>query len=407
MTQNEKIGNELVSIIVPIYNIEKYVSQCIVSIIKQSYKNIEIILVDDGSTDNSGQICDEYADMDKRIRVFHTQNEGLVAARKRGVENARGTYILFVDGDDWIDENMVGYLLECAILNDAEIVTSGCIREYKNSSAIYFDHVREGLYASGRDKEYLCKNIIFSDNLSEWGILPFIVGKLIRTAIAYKVYLDIPKEIHVGEDEAGTLACLLDAHSISVVHKAFYHYRQREDSIIHSSDMEYFKEINNLYLFLLKTIEGNTYESSLIKQIDAYFVFMLMRGVNYHFGLSDEVKPPTYLLPQIDFPKGCRIVLYGAGKVGESYYRQILRNQDICLVAWVDQKYINYEQWDVKSPDILKSMEYDTIIIAVKYKDLAEKIGKEIIDKYNCDASKIIWEKPKDFLLSYMNPCFL
>lgn len=407
MLQNIKIGNELVSIIVPIYNIENYVSQCIVSIRNQTYKNIEIILVDDGSTDNSGQICDEYADKDMRIRVFHSQNEGLVAARKRGVENASGTYILFVDGDDWIDENMVDSLLECAILNDAEIVTSGCIREYNNSSAEYFDFVREGIYVSETEKMQLFRNIIFIENSTDWGVLPFIVAKLIRSDIVQKVYSDLSIEINMGEDIAGTLPCLVLAHKILVSHKAFYHYRQREDSINHSSDMEYFKKINTLYQFLLKTITGNTYEALLKKQIDAYLVFMLMRGINYHFGLSDEVKPPTYLLPAIDFPQGCRIVLYGAGKVGESYYRQVIRNHDIALIAWVDQKYANYKQWNVKNPDILKNIEFDIVIIAVKYKDLAEQIKNEIVDKYGCDDTKIIWEKPKDFLLSYLNFSFL
>lgn len=403
MIQNEKISNDLVSIIVPIYNIESYIAQCIGSIINQTYKNIEIVLVNDGSTDKSGEICDLYANMDKRIHVIHTQNDGLIVARKRGVEYANGDYILFIDGDDWIDENMVSSLLNYAILNNVDIVTSGCIREYRNSSAEYFDSVREGEYITREEMAYLYKNIIFFENTTEWGILPFIVTKLIRSDIAHEVYLDIPMEIKMGEDMAGTLPCLVRAHRIFVIHKAFYHYRQREDSINHSSDMNYYKKINNLYLFLLKTIKGSICEAVLKKQIDAYLVFMLIRGVNYHFDLLDEVKLPTYLLPQIDFPKDCRIVLYGAGRVGESYYRQIIRNQDVSLIAWVDQKYENYAQWDVKNPNILKNIEFDIIIIAVKYRDLSEKIKKELIEKYGCEEFKIMWEKPKDFLLSYMN----
>ena len=97
--QERKIN--MISIIVPIYNIEAYLEECIKSIIKQTYKELEIILVDDGSTDGSSEICDEFASQDKRIKVIHKQNEGLVLARKNGLQYVKGDYVLFVDGDDW------------------------------------------------------------------------------------------------------------------------------------------------------------------------------------------------------------------------------------------------------------------------------------------------------------------
>lgn len=102
-----------VSIIVPIYNIESYLVQCIQSLIKQTYKKIEIILVDDESTDNSGKICDIYANRDNRIRVIHKENGGLSSSREAGISVATGDYIMFVDGDDWIDINTV----ECCMRN--------------------------------------------------------------------------------------------------------------------------------------------------------------------------------------------------------------------------------------------------------------------------------------------------
>ena len=96
----------IVTVIVPVYNVENYLQQCIDSIIGQSYKYLEIILVDDGSTDGSGKICDEYANQDNRIKVIHKQNGGLVSARKAGLKEATGKYIAFVDSDDWIDTDM-------------------------------------------------------------------------------------------------------------------------------------------------------------------------------------------------------------------------------------------------------------------------------------------------------------
>ncbi len=111
-----------VSIIVPVYNVKNYLSKCIDSIISQTYTNIEVILVDDGSTDGSGNICDLYASKDKRIKAVHITNSGPSAARNCGIRAAMGDYILFVDGDDYISSTLVSETLKKAIENDADIV---------------------------------------------------------------------------------------------------------------------------------------------------------------------------------------------------------------------------------------------------------------------------------------------
>ena len=123
---------DLISIIVPVYNVEKYIKKCIDSIINQTYKNLEIILVDDGSPDNCGKICDEYAEKDKRIKVIHKENGGLSDARNAGIKIARGCYIGFVDSDDWIDKNMYEKLYKTLKEKDADIACCKLIR-YKNT----------------------------------------------------------------------------------------------------------------------------------------------------------------------------------------------------------------------------------------------------------------------------------
>lgn len=112
----------LVSVIIPVYNVEKYLHRCVDSVINQNYKNLEIILVDDGSPDNSSKICDEYKKIDNRIVVIHKNNGGLASARNSGMRVAKGDYILFVDSDDWINENTVEELLLIAIKNDVDFV---------------------------------------------------------------------------------------------------------------------------------------------------------------------------------------------------------------------------------------------------------------------------------------------
>lgn len=127
----------LISVIVAIYNIEKYLVRCIDSIMAQTYRNLEILLIDDGSTDESGKICDAYAKQDKRIHVIHRKNGGLSAARNTGIERARGEYIAFVDGDDWLEPQMYESLLKAVIDNNAQLA----VCRYRQ---VYPDVIKDG-----------------------------------------------------------------------------------------------------------------------------------------------------------------------------------------------------------------------------------------------------------------------
>ena len=123
----------MVSVVVPVYNVERYVDKCVDSIVNQTYKNIQIILVDDGSTDSSGTICDAWKDKDPRIEVIHQENGGLAHARNEGMKKIIGDYVLFVDSDDWIDLDMIETLLHGCIENEADIA----VCRYRN---VYLDH---------------------------------------------------------------------------------------------------------------------------------------------------------------------------------------------------------------------------------------------------------------------------
>lgn len=130
-----KMMQELISIIVPIYNVEVYVTDCIQSIINQTYRNLEIILVDDGSTDQSSIICDDFAIKDTRIKVIHKENGGLADARNVGFQIAEGTIVSFVDGDDWIDSNFISVLYEALKNNNADIAIAG-INDFYNEKSV-------------------------------------------------------------------------------------------------------------------------------------------------------------------------------------------------------------------------------------------------------------------------------
>ena len=120
----------LISVIVPVYNTEKYLDRCIQSILSQTYSNIEILLIDDGSTDSSGAICDKYAEQDSRVRVFHKANGGVSSARNMGLDKAKGTWFTFVDSDDWIDMDMYEQMYNAAIQNKVDMVCCDLLGEY-------------------------------------------------------------------------------------------------------------------------------------------------------------------------------------------------------------------------------------------------------------------------------------
>jgi glycosyltransferase involved in cell wall biosynthesis len=138
----------LISIIVPIYNIAEYASECIQSLINQTYKNIEIILVDDGSTDHSPAICDEFAEQDERIKVIHKRNGGLSDARNAGLDVATGEYIGFVDGDDWVDEDMYETLYHLIYEHQADISICTHYTELPNRTKVKYKSKKTKIFSS-------------------------------------------------------------------------------------------------------------------------------------------------------------------------------------------------------------------------------------------------------------------
>ena len=138
MTESKNLA-PLISVIVPVYNVAEYLPECVDSICNQSYKNLEIILVDDGSTDNSGKICDEYAKKDLRIKVIHKENGGLSDARNTGIEIAQGEWISFVDSDDLISNHMYEKMYEAGLIYSASLVCCQSTQDYKNINTISGD----------------------------------------------------------------------------------------------------------------------------------------------------------------------------------------------------------------------------------------------------------------------------
>ena len=219
--------NNLVSIIIPVYNIKSYITKCIESVISQSYKNLEIILVDDGSSDKSGLICDDYAKSDNRIKVIHKKNGGLSDARNVAIDVAKGDFIYFIDGDDYIHHNSISVLIEAYNNTQADIVTGGFMSVF-DSSRVDLDEDFSMLSTKTVQKKEALESLMYQKDTttSAWGKL--YKKSLFRNNIRY------PKGA-ICEDLPTTYKLFSRANRVSFVAVPMYMYRQREGSIIQSA----------------------------------------------------------------------------------------------------------------------------------------------------------------------------
>ena len=235
----------MISVIVPVYKTEAYLPQCIDSILRQTYRDLEILLIDDGSPDNCGGICEEYARSDTRIRVFHTENKGLSAARNLGLREAKGEYIGFVDSDDWLEPDMYEILLRRLEETGTNISACGVRSEYQDRSYDY--SIRDAVYIGTEATKVIACNF----STATWNKL---YKKTIWTGISFP-------ESSTYEDAAILCKVVLKAGSMSCVPKPLYHYRMRVGSIVHTrsmkNSMDCWNAIYNRYLYLCALPEFN------------------------------------------------------------------------------------------------------------------------------------------------------
>lgn len=250
----ENKSNDLITIVIPVYNVKKYIERCIKSVINQTYKNIEIILVDDGSTDESGDICDEYAKKDNRIKVIHKKNGGLSDARNFGIDAANGKYISFVDSDDFVTNNYVEVLYNLIKNNDSDI--SVCI--WKN---VFEDNKTKKSYFTLFHREITATNLVMLQHM--------LYQKLFDTSACAKLYdislfdnIRFPKG-KLYEDLATTYKLFLKSKTISYSNDEIYYYFVRNNSITQSEFKEKDMDLIEISETLLKTLMEVDYKMGL------------------------------------------------------------------------------------------------------------------------------------------------
>jgi len=363
--------NVKISVIVPVYKTEQYICQCVDSIINQTYKNLEIILVDDGSPDDCGKICDEYAKVDNRVKVIHKINGGLVSARKAGVATVTGDYISFVDSDDWIDINTYKSIQKIIKEYNADIIAFGHNRV--NGDKIYkcCENLSEGLYNRIDLKaQILAINDVFYHRI----ISPVCWNKIIKTSIIKKNLSKVNNKIKIGEDAALIFPCAMMSESIYIMSDALYNYRLRETSMMHEKDNNKYKNVELVINRLIEALEENRLDKSKImqKQLALYTAdLMLITNASYFFDDLSELYPEL---------KKSRIVIYGKGVYAQS----------LTFLAEKNNKCVISGYFDSSSLNDLDSMEYDFIIIAATVSSFVEEMLEALIEK-NIPTEKILY----------------
>lgn len=245
-----------ISIVVPIYNVDVYLKQCIESLVFQSYKNIEIVLVDDGSTDNSPAICDEYESKDSRIKVIHKQNGGVTSARQSGIFASTGDYLMLVDGDDWIEEDTIHFLvIELNNNPKADLIVFSHIKDYPRKSYIrhLFDGNRRFYDEEAKIKVYRRLFGITNQELDHPESMDYFStcwGKLYRRDFAKKARFVSTDEVGSCEDGIFNMYALDQCKCISYIDQPYYHYRHAEGSLTKKYRCNFITQWNRLFAIM-------------------------------------------------------------------------------------------------------------------------------------------------------------
>ena len=381
----------LLSIIVPIYNKENYIERCIESIINQNYPAKEIVLVDDGSTDTSGIICDVFAQNYDNIVVLHTENMGLLHARYNGILVARGEYVTFVDADDWIAPNMYGAML--SQIESYDMIACQINRYFSEDNVISDQLVFDsGVYKKEGISNSILPRMLWDSTINRWALDPSLCSKIFKKDKLLTQFENVNNlDCYYGEDSVITYPFLLQADSVRLLSECFYYHRQRGKGEIPSyiKDEQFVDKTYRVYQYLKDVFKKSSYWDILEAQLEHFFVNSIsLKNMCFH-EKTGEICP---IFPFIDVKQIDKVILYGAGKLGKAYMKQNEEQHFCNIVLWVDRNCgkINVPGYEIVGLDKIETVAFDYIIIAIDVRDTAYKVKQELMEK-GIREDQIIW----------------
>lgn len=353
----------LLSVIVPVYNAEKYIEECVESILRQTYMAIEVILINDGSSDRSGLICDLLAEKNSCIKVLHVENRGIIKARLIGARVSVAEWVTFVDADDWIEENAYENLIGC---NDCDMVITGICRYFdRNHREMQMPYLREGLYSKCELDREIIPVMLWNSRQRTWALDPSLCTKIFKRRILLQ-HMENASDVgsNYGEDSCVIFPMMLVVQRIRIIRKVYYYHRQRTSGIIppYIQDEEFIPKLNKVYEYLKMRFKETIYWDILKNRLDCFFIS------------SVELIKRRYKYPMLEFaiffpvdkiaPRS-KVVLFGAGEMGKRYWKQNMLYHFCNIVLWVDSKYDVLDRFPIRNPETIRELTFDYILIAV------------------------------------------
>lgn len=359
--------NPKISVIIPVYNMESYLDKCIQSVMGQTYVNIEIILVNDGSTDNSLDICRKYHQCDDRIIIVDQKNKGLVAARKSGIINSTGDYVAFVDADDWIEADTYEKLMNES--DNEDVIVFGLVEDYDTCSVKKTSNYREGVYDTEAISSTIIPDIFDTEMFFQFNMIPNLVCKIVKRKLMNSVIPYVSNDVTMGEDVDFTCQLITRAISVNIVASTPYHYVQRQSSMVRSCTAE--SSLYSLYKDLRDVNVPQGLEERWNMQICAYMSFILQLK-----GMELYVEKSSFF----NRFRNSSVIIYGAGNYGRSVSTSMKNRLGVHIEAVADRDWSNR----IKS--------FADIAPVIAPKDIAEKrfeyIYIAILNERVCESVK-------------------
>ena len=404
VTEKQLKMDYLVSVVIPTFNSEQFIERCINSVLESSYTNLEIIIVDDGSEDNTVGLCKDLADKDvlRRVRIIEQEHFGTAKARNTGILAAKGEYITFVDSDDWIAYDRLAHMVEA--MDGYDLVSGGYIyvTENKRVHDSLMDRgqgklelrdlgVPEGIYEGERLKSYIKKGITNDIELA------YLWTKIFRTDIMKSICEKVDTSIWFSEDAVLSYMYMPHCSRVRVIRDFGYYYsthdsnrRYQWDKILSNMEREY-----NCLQHEFETLPN-------AEEFEGHLLEMYRQEIKFSISARFKQNKNYNRIKRIYYPyygrlKNKKVILYGAGNVGQAYYKYMKEDRECILMAWVDKNAVEIKEnkiLPVEKLDCLFHLEYDYVVIAVFDEPVYEMIQKELICA-GIKKEKIIWNPTK------------
>ncbi len=390
----------MITVIIPMYNTENCIERCLNSVVSQNFSDLEIIVVDDGSTDGSADKVRALAQKDQRIRLIEQENHGLVYSRKVGINKATGEYVLFVDSDDYLESDVVEKMAVLAKDNQADVVACGAIFEVDGSRTngkTVKNYAEAKLYADGEVKE-LKEKLFCAADFCTMALLPFLWNKLWKTELIKEFVLRADDRFAVGEDVAIGFPAIMAAKRVFVSDYAGYHYCQRQTSMMRNTtgdDREYANACR-IYRYLLALSDELNWSANTKEGLQRFLINQMLTRCYEKINRDMKIEKLagfTESMPD-------KLVIYGAGELGKAVYSYAAERTEV--VAWIDKdaEYLRALGYNVALPDETDIPGDCPVIVAVFDERAVGYIRQYLISR-GVAPERIITFDPNTIRLNY------